>query len=29
MTTINTKVIDNVHLKLENGIPTKTGDEVF
>ena len=29
MTTIKAKVIDGFHLKLEKGIVTKTGDEVF
>ena len=29
MTTIKAKVIDDFHLELEKGIPTKTGDEVF
>ena len=29
MTTIKAKVIDGFHLKLEMGILTKTGDEVF
>jgi hypothetical protein len=29
MTTIKAKVIDGFHLKLEKGIRTKTGDEVF
>lgn len=29
MTTIKAKVIDGFHLRLEKGISTKTGDEVF